>query len=421
LESDKQVFIQVDKDGRLVLPPEVAARYWMAPGDRLPLAEGAAVLRLLRPSRLSKLYIEPTNQCNLDCRTCMRNVWEEPLGMISDAVFDRIVDGLKGFSPVPSVFFGGFGEPLFHPRIVDMVRRAKELGARVELITNGTLLTAELSKQLAKTGIDVIWVSLDGATAESYADIRLGAELPKVIENLACLSEAIRAEGSIVRGPCGALPIFKTELGIEFVAMKRNIADLPAVLELGKRFDARRFMITNVLPYTKEMSEQALYHYMQRTGNSYPQLSLPRMQDTGIPEEMIARETHAMNVTRAGCDAESPRDRCPFISVGAGAISWDGNLSPCLPLMHTHTSYLVCYQRYSKRYVVGNVMEKSLRELWNDPGHIAFRERVQSFDFAPCTSCGGCELSESNEEDCAGSPFPTCGGCLWAQGLIRCP
>ena len=421
MESDKQFFIQVDKDGRLVLPPELAARYGLAPGCRLPLAEGAAGLRLLRPSRLSKLYIEPTNQCNLDCRTCMRNVWEEPLGMMSEVVFDRIIEGLKKFSPLPTVFFGGFGEPLFHPRIVDMVRRAKELGARVELITNGTLLTRELSKQLAKTSIDVIWVSLDGATPESYADIRLGAELPKVVENLGYLHEAIRAEGSIVQSLCGPLPIFKTELGIEFVAMKRNIADLPAVLALGKRFDTRHFMITNVLPYTKEMSEQALYHYMQRTGNSYPQLSLPRMQDTGIPEEMIAGVAGTMNVTRAGCDSESPSDRCPFIGSGAGAISWDGSLSPCLPLMHTHTSYLVCYQRYSRRYVVGNIMEKSLHDLWNDPEHIAFRERVQSFDFAPCTSCGGCELSESNEEDCTGNPFPTCGGCLWAQGLIQCP
>ena len=421
MESDKQFFIQVDKDGRLVLPPELAARYGLASGDRLPLAEGAAELRLLCPSRLSKLYIEPTNQCNLDCRTCMRNVWEEPLGMMSDEVFDRIIEGLNDFSPVPTVFFGGFGEPLFHPNIVAMVRRAKELGARVELITNGTLLTRELSKELVKTAIDVIWVSLDGATPESYADIRLGAELPKVVDNLGFLNEAIRAEGSIVRSMIGSLPVFKTELGIEFVAMKRNISDLPAVLALGRQFDARRFIITNVLPYTKEMSEQALYHYMQRMGNSYPQLSLPRMQDTGIPEEMIAGVAGTMNVTRAGCDSESPRDRCPFIERGAGAVSWDGNLSPCLPLMHTHTSYLVCYQRYSKRYVVGNIMEKSLRDLWQNPEHIAFRQRVQAFDFAPCTSCGGCELSEGNEEDCGGNPFPTCGGCLWAQGLIQCP
>jgi len=419
--DDRNLFAQVDNDGRLVLPPELAARYGLAPGCRLPLAEGAAELRLLRPSRLSKLYIEPTNQCNLDCRTCMRNVWEEPLGMMSDAVFDRVVEGLKDFSPVPTVFFGGFGEPLFHPHIIDMVCRAKELGARVELITNGTLLTPELSKQLVMAGIDLLWVSLDGATPQSYADVRLGAELPRVIENIAAFRDAIWQDGGFLISPVGPLPVFSMELGIVFVAMRRNIADLPAVLELGRKYDVRRFMITNVLPYTKEMSGEALYPYMLRATNSYPSLSLPRTDDSQMPLDLLCRAMHGMNVTVPGCDEQGPRDRCPFIEGGAGAISWDGFLSPCLPLLHSHTSYLACYQRYSRRYVVGDVTEKSLYDLWNDPEHITFRGRVQSFDFAPCTSCGGCELSESNEEDCAGNPFPTCGGCLWAQGLIQCP
>lgn len=50
-----------------------------------------------------------------------------------------------------------------------------------------------------------------------------------------------------------------------------------------------------------------------------------------------------------------------------------------------------------------------------------FRRRVQEFNFSPCILCGGCDLFESNQEDCIGSPVPTCGGCLWAQGIIRCP
>jgi hypothetical protein len=30
-------------------------------------------------------------------------------------------------------------------------------------------------------------------------------------------------------------------------------------------------------------------------------------------------------------------------------------------------------------------------------------------------------MSEANEEDCFGNGFPTCGGCLWAQGVLQCP
>ena len=60
-------------------------------------------------------------------------------------------------------------------------------------------------------------------------------------------------------------------------------------------------------------------------------------------------------------------------------------------------------------------------DLWLDPDYLHYRERVHSFAFAPCTACGGCELLETNEEDCLGNTFPSCGCCLWAQGLIQCP
>jgi hypothetical protein len=30
-------------------------------------------------------------------------------------------------------------------------------------------------------------------------------------------------------------------------------------------------------------------------------------------------------------------------------------------------------------------------------------------------------MAEKNEEDCFANSFPTCGGCLWAQGVIQYP
>jgi MoaA/NifB/PqqE/SkfB family radical SAM enzyme len=90
-------------------------------------------------------------------------------------------------------------------------------------------------------------------------------------------------------------------------------------------------------------------------------------------------------------------------------------------LLHTHVTYLFDTERSLKRHIVGNVNEHSLYDLWHTPDYVAFRERVQGFDFSPCTSCGGCELFESNEEDCFGNKFPTCGACLWGQGVIQCP
>jgi MoaA/NifB/PqqE/SkfB family radical SAM enzyme len=114
-------------------------------------------------------------------------------------------------------------------------------------------------------------------------------------------------------------------------------------------------------------------------------------------------------------------NRCPFIENGTMSIGWQGNVSPCLSLLHDDVSFLDDRPRRALRYSAGNVSERSMHDIWMDPAYIAFRRRVQEFEFSPCTYCGGCDLSESNREDCFGNEFPTCGGCLWAQGVIQCP
>ena len=48
--------------------------------------------------RLAKLYVEPTNRCNLDCRTCMRHGWEEELGFMEFELFEKISEGLAFFA-----------------------------------------------------------------------------------------------------------------------------------------------------------------------------------------------------------------------------------------------------------------------------------------------------------------------------------
>jgi MoaA/NifB/PqqE/SkfB family radical SAM enzyme len=87
----------------------------------------------------------------------------------------------------------------------------------------------------------------------------------------------------------------------------------------------------------------------------------------------------------------------------------------------TRQMYLYSYQRSIKRYVLGNVLNQSIEQIWNKPEYLALRSRLQEFNFSPCIICGGCIYFESNQEDCIGSPSPTCGSCLWAQGIIQCP
>jgi MoaA/NifB/PqqE/SkfB family radical SAM enzyme len=284
------------------------------------------------------------------------------------------------------------------------------------LITNGTLLTPQRSRALISAGLDLLWVSLDGARPESYADVRLGAELPQVLKNIDDFRAARRASHRPT-----------PEIGIAFVAMRRNIADLPELLRLSTRLGAAYYLVTNVLPYTREMCDEVLYS-RALTEITYipsrwvPHLEMPRMDATDETREVhYAILRAAYNLSYNGDNLGRANDRCPFIERGSTAIAWDGSLSPCLPLMHDHEGYLNRRLRRSRRYVVGNLVTHDLLDLWNHPDYVDFRQRVQAFDFAPCTVCGGCDLSEANEEDCYGNTFPTCGGCLWAQGVIQCP
>jgi MoaA/NifB/PqqE/SkfB family radical SAM enzyme len=407
----------VDKHGRLLLPPELAARYGLEAGAEVRLEPHGHHLRLHRPvTQLVKIYVEPTDLCNLDCVTCIRHNWDGLTGRMRAETFDHILAGLADFDPRPTVFFGGLGEPLFHPRTTAWVEQAKQAGARVELITNGTTLDQRRAQQLIDAGLDVLWVSLDGATPKSYADVRLGAELPHVIAN-------IQRFRRLRRGSHFPTP----KIGVAFVAMARNVHELPEVLALGRRLGATLFSVSNVLPYTAEMQGDVLYAGALRslvymTAPHLPHLSLPKMDINAQTRAAFnAALNSGCNVSFAGNSLGGANDVCNFIEGGTLSIAWDGCVSPCWPLMHDHTSYLHGKPRHSRRHVVGHVSQGPLRAIWLDPAYVAYRQRVQSFAFAPCTFCGGCDLSEANEQDCLGNTFPVCGGCLWAQGVIQCP
>ena len=266
---------EVNENGDLVIPKDLVIRYGLTPGAKVRLDEGTNFVRMHRPvTHLTKIYIEPTTACNLNCITCFRNAWDEPNGRMSEETFEAILESLKKLDPIPNVYFGGIGEPLFHPSTLKWVKKIKELGVRVEMITNATMLTEKIARRVIDSGLDVLWVSLDGASPDSYDDVRLGAELPNVMDNL-------RRFNSMRTG--GHFP--RPELGIAFVAMKRNITELPKIIRLGRAMRVKHFSVSNLQPATDDMRSERLYDRSLRdiaymNSASTPSLSLPKMDFT---------------------------------------------------------------------------------------------------------------------------------------------
>ena len=113
------------------------------------------------------------------------------------ATFEAVADGL---APGGTVAFMGLGEPLLHPRFLDMVRLAKERGLRAEVTTNALLLDEAMAAGLLEAGLDQLVVSIDGASAEAFGRVRSGASLERVVENVRRLHDA-RGARTTARAP----------------------------------------------------------------------------------------------------------------------------------------------------------------------------------------------------------------------------
>ncbi len=414
--SQKRYWVRVDETGKLEIPLAVAERFGLRAGEQTILEENGRELILYRPvTFLERVYIEPTNVCNLHCRTCVRNVWDEAAGFMNEQTFERLIQGVESFSPRPTLFFGGYGEPLAHPRIFEMITTARSIGAEVEMITNGTLLGERACRAVLNAGVSILWVSLDGATPQGYMDVRLGDALDQILSNLRRFCQ--------LRVETGAT----TQLGIAFVAMRRNIHELPRLLELGRELGAGYFSISNVLAHTRDLRLESLYENAQyeteaQKTSLLPVINLPRADFPAEVQNALAQALHdGVRMEIAGLNALRTGNRCPFIEKGSLSVRWDGKVSPCLPLLHTQDSFLDDHVRRSVAYFCGDLAVQSLPDIWRDPAYLDLRQRLQRFDFSPCVICNSCEMADQNLEDCFGNVQPACGGCLWAQGLIQCP
>ena len=133
---------------------------------------------------LKKLNVEVTTRCNLNCIMCMRKVFRETTGDMSMETYRAL---LPVFPEIGSVNIIGIGEPLLNEKLIEMVQLGKKhLPAHgfFSLTTNGTLIDHQLATQLVSTRLDSIVISMDGATPETFAEIRNGATLEGVLNRI---------------------------------------------------------------------------------------------------------------------------------------------------------------------------------------------------------------------------------------------
>jgi len=139
---------------------------------------------------LRLIFWETTIGCNLECIHCRRLKVSKKLekdDLDTKKAFKLLEDIVDVGRPI-LVLSGG--EPLFRPDIFEIANKAKELGLVTALATNGTLITKEVAKNIAKSGIQRVAVSLDGANESTHDNFRkVSGSFKKAIDGLKHLKD----------------------------------------------------------------------------------------------------------------------------------------------------------------------------------------------------------------------------------------
>ena len=373
---------------------------------------------------LKKLYVEPSSFCNFQCEMCFRNSWfDESFANLPYEVFEKTINDLP--YGVETIFFGGMGEPFVHPRILDMLAFSKVKGYNVEILTNGSMLTEEVVQKLMDMQLNKLWVSID-TLVEAEENTGIEDECTLGHPNTVQILEHIKVMNRIRYRRNSTM-----QLGMTFVVSKYNVKELAALPTFIDKYMINDVNISNMYPSNVEDFDQVLY---QRTldmaigsdvfGSTRARVNLPYMDyDQPVVQEGLKGMFERMNfqLSIGNIPVSRRSNYCRFVEEGHCFVRSDGDVSPCMALLHNGTTALFDRDRKILHHSFGNVKEENISDIWNSTEYVEFRERVKKFEFSPCLSCGQCDLPDSNVEDCYGNVKPTCGACLWAEGILSCP
>ncbi len=175
--------------------------------------------------------MEVTTHCNVQCKMCIRPQMIAKTGShhLDWEVFQRVV----AQAPEGARFcLQGTGEPFIHKRFYDMVRVCKDRGFYVETYTNGLLYDP---KQVMDSGLDFLMISVLGAGVEKSDERIERGDFAKVLRKMGELRDMKNGIGK-------EAPKF----GFNVCVMNENIDELPAVLELARKYGVSYVQFTPV-------------------------------------------------------------------------------------------------------------------------------------------------------------------------------
>ena len=313
---------------------------WIKPHEMLAVKSSVHVIS--PPGKnlpLRHVHLTTTQRCNLDCLMCVR---PHAHGLVEADVTEAILGPVLDAGPALScVSVMGIGEPLLNPRFCQIVQDFKRVMPSYGMIgtnTNGTLIDRRFAEKLVESGINWVYFSLDGAKKETAESIRRGLNFDRALQGIEHVVDYRLKSGRR-----------NLSLGSNFVIQEHNKSEIPDFVRLAgslgldhvsfnheRDFTTGKFVIQD-----EEKLTQLFRQAISEAARNGVKVGLPGLRKQREP-------------------------KCLFMEMCF--ITLAGDVVPCC------RSFLGSKPEEVKRF--GNVKEKRLIEIWEDPEYRAFRRQV---------------------------------------------
>lgn len=281
------------------------------------------------------ITIEATNICNGSCIMCPHGYdLIKNKGKMDFKLFKKIINQIQNWEV--RISLNGYGEPLLHPKIIDMIKFAQEKCLnKIEFATNAFFLNEEIAQKLIELNLYMIVISLNAATANTYKKIENRDDYNYILKNIYKFLELKKKYYAGKYKDNQELIRLNPQVEISFVKMKENTKE------------------ENL--FIKMWEDKGVYLRIQNINSFSQQLS--NIEDLFLKNKYLPELPCERLWTRM-------------------EIWWDGRV-------------VICDNDFKGKVVLGNVNKQSLGEIWNGKIIRGIRKKhIEGiFDNSLCKNC----------------------------------
>ena len=303
---------------------------------------------------------ELTLLCNMRCAHCGSSAGRARDDELSLDEMFQVCDDLGELGCERLTLLGG--EPLIHPHWEQVAARIRSNGFRANVITNGWTLNADLCDRIAAAELTIVGISIDGMRESHDTLRRRPGSFDRIVHGMKLLKER------------------KLPIAVSTVITNDSLDDLEQMRELLAEHDVGVWQLQLGAPLGRLHKDDPVLMRVERLPELLAFIEKTQALGTRPRVDMADCVGYYSPQEMRGIRAKSPGGGMFWTGCHAGiqglGLDSNGDVKGCQSLPSI------------PEYIEGNVRQRSLKEIWNDPQAFAYTRRFSVSDLrGGCATC----------------------------------